>query len=235
MAIIPLSRKQYELEIKPLADQIVRGQKFDVYYEFFVSEFLPCRRLLHMPDPWLPEEVVLALEITLNKISPEGFYLERSGLTYTGLNGFEASLRTSHFEISSNQFRHVMNEAGIVKEFTYGKVIDEVTLEGWTVYSKKADWVIYIDPCHFLMLAGKPEVIQIFDLSFSIDYMTQIRSFLAYFKTYFKDCLENWRPLSLNLQGLENWLVRLMIHVFGEIQGIELLKEFDFFANDADN
>jgi hypothetical protein len=223
MPIIPLSAKQCELEIKPLQDRIVRGQKIDGYYEFFVSELLLCRRLLAMPEPWLSEEKVSALEIMVNQISPEGFYLERSGLTYTSIDGFQASLRSIHFDISSDQFRYVINEAGILKEFTYGKCLDEYTLEGWTFYSKKADWVIYIDSAKFLILAGNPEVIEIFDRNFTLDYMAQVRAFLA-------NELANWETpflFSLEPENSVNWLPRLMIHLFGHQRGLDLLQEFN--------
>jgi hypothetical protein len=223
MPIIPLSVKQYEREIKPLKDRIVRAQKIDGYYEFFVSELLPCRRLLAMTDYWLAEEGVSALEIMVNQTSPEGFYVERSGITYTSIDGFQASLRSNHFDISSDQFRYVIHESGILKDFTYGKLIDEHTLEGWTFYSKQGDWVIYIDSANFLILAGNPEIIEIFDRNFTLDYMAQVRAFLA-------NELANWEtPFSFSLDPEDpvNWLPRLMIHLFGHQQSLELLQEFN--------
>jgi hypothetical protein len=192
--------------------------------EVFFSQALPSKRLIHLPDPWLHEELVEALDFMIKKSCLEGFYLNRSRLTYTSFNGSQASLVTSYFDISNDQFRYIIDEGGIVKEFTYDKNTDD-NIEGWHLYSKASNWAIYIDPGNFLLLAGKSDIIDNFDQNFSLDYMSQVRNFLAYWR------FERFISLSLDMKASHNWLLRLMIYIFGRKQGIELLEELDFFKN----
>jgi hypothetical protein len=224
--IYPLVKSEYDVFMKPLVEQLTKEYRVDGYYECFFSQDLPSKRLLYMPDPWLHEELLEALDYMVKKSCSEGFYLSRSNfISYTSIDGAKASLITSYFDISNDQFRYVIDEGGVVKEFTYGMITEDDILEHWHFYSKASDWAIYIDPGHFVLLAGKPDTISNFDQNFSLDYISQVRDFLAFWR------FEQFITLSLDMKVAHNWLLRLVIYIFGRKQGIELLKEFDFFKD----
>jgi hypothetical protein len=226
--IRPIMQSQYDVLIKPLDDSLVKKYSVDGYHEFFFTQALPVKRLIYVPDPWLHEEVVEALDVMI-KGCVEGFYINIGYIGYTRFNGFSASLVTAYFDVSNDQFRYAISENGIVQEYSYGKVTDSLVRESQFLYSKSSDWAIYTDPVGFLLLAGKPNIIQAFDQAFSLDYMAQVRDFLTYCK------MHDYVMTSLEMKPACNWLLRLMIHVFGRQQGIKLLEEAGMFVENLDD
>jgi hypothetical protein len=225
--IRPILNTEYELKLKPMMKKVQRIFYADKWNcELLFSEILPVRRVIFLPDPWLHEKILIALEKTILENKSKDFYIDIGKIEYSVSSKYQACLVSSYFHISSSQeFRYVVSGNGIKQEFKIDSDSDNFLIEGYRIYSGNLDWAIYVNE-GYLLIGGTYQFMQLFDNNFlPDDYMDQLKDFLLYWRQELQD------QLSLDIRDPYNWILRLMIHCLGEEQAINILKEFNYLSS----
>ena len=194
----------------------------DGLYEVFFTNLLPSRQLIYPCDYEIETELSIALEKTMQAVQDTGCYVDvLSQWTYKNSLGQMETTPSRYCYVSLDQFCYATDENGIAKTLK-DKNGPYIFVDHWAMYSESKQWGMHVNGNgRYALLAGTVEFISAFDLEYSSP-ANSVQEFLNYWKG---EC-------SCDKDDLEapwNWLTRLMLHVYGKTQAIELMNQAGMF------
>jgi len=194
----------------------------DGLYEVFFTNLLPSRRLIYPCDYEIETELTTALEKTMQAVQDIGCYVDvLFEWEYMNRLGQTETTPSRYCYVSLDQLRYAIDENGIA-EALFNQDDPFIFVDHWAMYSASKKWGMHIDGSgKYALLAGTVEFTSAFDLQYSSP-ANSVQEFLNYWKGECS-CNEN------DLEAPWNWLTRLMIHVYGKTQAIDLMNQAHMF------